>query len=396
MNKIYIKKIISTSLIITFTFTPLVSFAVLDSGANTQFENTANTSPDPQGRYSDIYTGPTTFDGRTNTDSALYNYPSNYPVNNTGSPVNQNGLVPINLNTQAAGATFGANSQAGNFSASGATGSFASCAGLGSIANSIKSSIGKALGSLMSEEVRVNDSQLRSKDTGISIGPLKLPSWDQAGWCLVNSIIESIGAATVNWINSGFQGNPVFVDDPTQFFTDLADLEAGMFINELSGGFLCSPIQDIVRLNLINNYNNSISPFANQAQCTFSGGAENLESFMSGESFSWDDWMSYTQSPQNNPFGATIMSQIELDSRIASSLGLQSNILDWGNGYLSIKDPETKKITTPGTLIDKQINDRIGSGQRRLEIADEFDEVVSALVEQLIKIAISEMTQATQ
>ena len=117
---------------------------------------------------------------------------------------------------------------------------------------------------------------------------------------------------------------------------------------------------------------------------------------MSGENFSWDDWMSYTQNPYNNPFGATIYGQIELNKRIASSLGIQSTLLDWGGGFFSSKDPKTGEIRTPGSVIEKQLNDRLGSGQRRLEIADEFDEVVNALVNQLIKIAISEVTQSTQ
>ena len=66
--------------------------------------------------------------------------------------------------------------------------------------------------------------------------------------------------------------------------------------------------------------------------------------------------------------------------------------MDWGRGFLSFKDPETGEITSPGTIIEKQVNQRLGSGERRLEIADEFDEIVNALINQLIKIALSEVT----
>jgi hypothetical protein len=63
---------------------------------------------------------------------------------------------------------------------------------------------------------------------------------------------------------------------------------------------------------------------------------------------------------------------------------------------LSSVDPTTKKITSPGSVIEKQVNERLFSGQRRLEIADEFDEVVNALVNQLVKIAVTEVTQAAR
>ena len=271
--------------------------------------------------------------------------------------------------------------------------SLASCAGAGVIADAIKNAISGAIGKFTNVlDVPVSDSQQRSKDSGTTIlGVIPLPSWDQIGFCLVNSIIESIGAATVQWINGGFQGNPVFVEDPGQFFADIADIQAGAFLGEISGGALCQPLQNIVRVNLANNYNNRIGGYS--PQCTFTEVSGNLEQFMSGDSFSWVDWSSYTQNPNNNPYGATLGGQIELNKRIANALGVQSKVLDWGAGFLSSKDPVTGKITSPGSVIEKQVNDRLGSGQRRLEIADEFDEVVNALVDQLIKVAISEMTQ---
>jgi hypothetical protein len=115
---------------------------------------------------------------------------------------------------------------------------------------------------------------------------------------------------------------------------------------------------------------------------------------MNGEGgFNWADWQQYTQDPYNNPYGATLGGQVQLDNRIAQSLGIQSKLLDWGGGFLSSKDPVTGDITSPGSTIEKQVNERLGSGQRRLEMADEFDEIVNALVNQLVKVAIDKMTQ---
>ncbi len=72
---------------------------------------------------------------------------------------------------------------------------------------------------------------------------------------------------------------------------------------------------------------------------------------------------------------------------------MQSTLLGWGRGFLSHTDPATGKITSPGSVIEGQVNQRLFSGESRIQIADEFDEVVNALVNSLIKIAIHEATQ---
>lgn len=322
--------------------------------------------------------------------SPLYVFAQPAGTDVSGAPravvVDQSGgtYLPASVtNSQSLGQTGGSY----GISAGAAADNFSTCIAGSALTSAVKNAISNIAGSAVDIiRVPVNNPVQEAKDTGsiITAGI----SWDQMGWCMVNSLISTIGDATVAWINSGFQGNPAFVEDPGQFFADVADIQAGAFLNEISSGLLCTPLKDLVRINIASSYNSSIN--YNQ-QCTFTQG---LEQFMAGESFSWTDWVNYTQNPYNNPYGATIYSQIQLDQRIASALGVQSTILDWGVGFLSKKDPVTGKITSPGSVIEKQVNERLFSGQRRLEIADEFDEVVNALVDQLIKIAITEMTGA--
>jgi len=310
------------------------------------------------------------------------------PVGTANEPLR---AIPV---SQGQTATQGNTQYSGNTSinvGSIATG-LGSCVGASGVASYVTSLVGSLVGGLT--EVPTADNSLRGKSTGTAI--TGFVSWDQVGYCLVNSVIESIGAATVQWINSGFEGNPVFVQDPAQFFGDIADAEAGAFLGEISGGFLCEPIRNIVRVNIAQQYNNSISPYASRGQCTFSGISGNLDQFMSGETFSWDDWLSYTQNPNNNPVGATLYGNIELNNRIASKIGVNSKLLEWGRGFLSHTDPETGLITSPGSLIEGQLNQRLFNGESRISMADEFDEVVNALVNQLVKVAINEVTGAAR
>ncbi|MEN9921514.1 MAG: hypothetical protein RLZZ517_492 [Candidatus Parcubacteria bacterium] len=376
--KLLIKQISTIALIISFVF-PLTIFA----------EETKKTDPTVDKNTSAVT-------GSLNKD---FNgsYTGNASVDTTGVP---RALIFDPATGQYQPASVPGTSQAygytgqGTYGLSGSTASsaFSTCMAASGLTGVVKNAISSLTAGLVDfTRVPTGNAVQEGKDTGSVItGGV---SWDQMGWCLVNGLIETIGDATVAWINTGFQGNPVFVDDPGQFFADVADIQAGTFLNDVTNGLLCTPIQDLVRINIANNYNGSI----NYAPiCSFSAISGNLEQFMSGETFNWTDWLSYTQNPYNNPYGATIYGQIQLDQRISAALDLQKTQLQWNVGFLSKVDKETGKVTSPGSVIQEQVNNRLFSGQRRLEIADEFDEVVNALVNQLVMVAITEMTQSAQ
>jgi hypothetical protein len=103
-----------------------------------------------------------------------------------------------------------------------------------------------------------------------------------------------------------------------------------------------------------------------------------------------------TQNDNNNPYGSFLKAQIELDRRIANALHIKDKQLSWDSGFLGWSeciqnDPDTGECTkrgptkTPGKIIEGQLAETLGSGIRQLELADEFDELVSALFTQLVK-----------
>ena len=110
-----------------------------------------------------------------------------------------------------------------------------------------------------------------------------------------------------------------------------------------------------------------------------------------------------TQNDVNNPYGAYLEAKIELDSRVARAVGIQDKQLSWNAGFLSWSDCveyETNEqgqqaecmkrgsVVTPGKLIETQLSNTFGTGVRQLELADELDELVSALFTQLLKKAV--------
>src|SRR3989344_2591364 len=237
------------------------------------------------------------------------------------------------------------------------------------------------------------DQGLNLKEVGIPILGFVVPglTLDSLMIIVVKAVMEKILDSTVEWINSGFEGNPAFVTDPKQFYSDIADRVAGEFIEGSDLGFLCSPFQSQIILSLRKNQRRQ-----QQFQCTLTDVVDNIDAFYNDFSEGgWDGWLSMTQNSSNNPYDAYLDAQIELDSRVMEALGLQKEQLSFSSGVLNWSEcvqtnPDTGECIkrgptkTPGVVIESQLENVLGTGVRQLELADEFDEVVGALINQLL------------
>ncbi|MCA9363611.1 hypothetical protein KC727_00085 [Candidatus Kaiserbacteria bacterium] len=206
---------------------------------------------------------------------------------------------------------------------------------------------------------------------------------DLLNWGLVNLILEKMIASVTDWVNSGFNGSPAFVTDLKQFLVDIADEEFGRFIDEELGlGILCSPFSIDVRLALEIGYQET---FREKAQCTLSGVIDNVQGFFDGDfaSGGWDGWFNVVTKPQNNPYGILLTAQSEASIRIKNAEGREVKLLDFGKGFLSFKD-ENGQISTPGTVVEGVLETHLGIPPGRLTVADEIDELVGALLGQLV------------
>ena len=197
---------------------------------------------------------------------------------------------------------------------------------------------------------------------------------------LVMNQLTAMTRYTVNWINTGFNGNPLYVQNITSLTNGIekgvletgqailtapdkaypygADFSRSMFNNYNSGGslrsgatnFLDSMTSDLS--NFVTDPNSYLSKNAleraKRANDTFAG------DFSSG---GWNAWLALTQRDQNNPLGfAMQVSQYEADQQAAQLLGTKEELLQ-NNGFLSQKrcakysnsdgsDPDAVKINT--------------------------------------------------
>jgi hypothetical protein len=244
------------------------------------------------------------------------------------------------------------------------------------------------------EYVPTSNPKLESKETGFTVLGVNIPfSWDGLANKALNMIVQRMVRSITEWVVNRDGRGPAFVHSPIEFYRDIADGLAGEFIEGSDLGFLCSPFRNNISQSLSLHFGKTRTPSIKDYSCRLTDIIDNVEAFNKGkfiESGGWDTWFRVSQNPANNPRGAFLEAKFEIDSRIIEALGVKKEELSWAKGFLSTQDcninPNTGKeecgpVKTPGTLIENQFNKSLGSGWARIELADEFDELLVALLD---------------
>jgi len=225
---------------------------------------------------------------------------------------------------------------------------------------------------------------------------------DGIAWSLVKNVAQQMTSSIINWINSGFQGSPAFLTNLDRFLLDIADQTAGEFIYGSELNFLCEPIEFQVRVALELQYKKS-GRGNYEPQCTLTDVSNNISNFLNGD-FSQGGWPAFfelTVGSNNDPNKAFFSASSELNARIEYTQDGEKKLLEFGSGLFSMKVCDTVNdsngqpreecdITTPGKVIEGVLTFEVGEkGSQTLLQADEFNEIVSALLGQLANQALS-------
>lgn len=232
--------------------------------------------------------------------------------------------------------------------------------------------------------------------------------------------IASMSQGILNWVNTGFNGDPLFVRDPESFFKKIQDDSLQSFIAPFTNPTNSSvyPYGKSTSQMLVNNANNT---FANIAKSTLQ---DSLPEGVTTEDFSndfskggWTGWLSLTQNPANNPLGFAMIASEEASKQSEANVQAKKDELAQGKGFLSATkcveyripegtegqdstyretgsslssgDPNCirTEIVTPGSIIADQASAVLTSPIRQLELAktvnDSLDQVFNSLVNQL-------------
>lgn len=208
---------------------------------------------------------------------------------------------------------------------------------------------------------------------------------------IAQQIIRKMTTSIVTWINSGFDGNPSFVTDPTGFFQDIGDQITGAFLSKAGLTFLCEPFKLNVRLSLILGFAGNRNNVEERYKCTLSGvikNAKGFDDFMKGnfsQNGGWKSWFQITQQQSNNPLGAFIGTKNELDARIGDKKIIEGKNLDWGSGFMSWKtcDQTYRQALDQQEKVENPQNDVLMEAQT---VQQEKQERVNSLISQLNKL----------
>lgn len=226
---------------------------------------------------------------------------------------------------------------------------------------------------------------------------------DGIAWAVAKRMVSNMTQDLVNWINSGFSGSPNFITDLDQYLLDALDQTAGAYISSLGdiGEFICSPFRLDVQAALSIKYAQARSGMPSgptAPSCTLSDVSNNIENFLSGFAENGlSDWFTITSNPQNTPYGAYLEAEAKLQARLINEAGKELQIANWSDGFLSNRICEAIEgtgqqncvISTPGKVISEALTFQLSTGPRALIEADEINEIIGALMNQLTLQAVS-------
>ncbi|PIR68352.1 hypothetical protein COU49_01385 [Candidatus Nomurabacteria bacterium CG10_big_fil_rev_8_21_14_0_10_35_16] len=157
---------------------------------------------------------------------------------------------------------------------------------------------------------------------------------------LAKKFLEQTTTSTINWINTGFHGRPLFVENTESFFKDIAKSEIRDLVDTIGYNSLYFPFGRQTALQTIDAYK---AQFESNAQYSLSKVINDPALLMSyRNNFNiggWNGFLINTQYPQNNYLGFQLMLNDEkarrLEGTVQSKADKVQTALQQGLGFLS-------------------------------------------------------------
>lgn len=239
---------------------------------------------------------------------------------------------------------------------------------------------------------------------------------DALAYTLAKQSLSQVTNKTLNWVNTGFGGNPFYVRDMDSFLHSIEKETFRTYINT-SNQLQNKIIGQSVANNLVSIFTGrSIPSITKSAQNAVEKKYNDFSSdFTKG---GWASWLSSTQGDQN-PLGQFMKVSEQLGQEYGRQEENTKQELTQGQGFLSQKkcveyasapspddnynfnlnnDGSLKclryETVTPGSVIADQTKLVTSSGVRQLEAADELNEVLGSFFDQLLNSLFNKGLQA--
>ena len=205
--------------------------------------------------------------------------------------------------------------------------------------------------------------------------------WDSIIQAILKGILSTVIGSMTNWVNSGFNGSPVFVDDLKIYLEDMKNVAATEFLSSIVGSDICRFFDDFSLE--FQTRPGRVDEYRNQARCTIDDLGIDMKRFF--DSFEEGGWYSYEQSlyKSNNAFSLYIDTSNAMQDVIEEAVTQENQRLGWASGFLSFTDANGK-TTLPGAVISARLGKAAGIDLEQYALADEFDELFAALINQMV------------
>ncbi len=246
---------------------------------------------------------------------------------------------------------------------------------------------------------------------------------DSLAKIIIKNFIQKITMGIIDWINTGYEGKPFFLEDPGSFFKNIAQDEILAFGNSINDPNLF-PFGKNFMQNFIGGFRNK---FATNAQYSLNNfiqrtnpGSVSADFYTNFNIGGWNAWLGMTQYPQNNPIGFSLMASNALSVNLQGTFDsratqIKDSIRDAG-GFLGDErcaDPEGVthaensaalrgepgarlcnrwEYVTPGKLIADKLTYSANSSERSLEVADDINSALAAIGDAALNKFISDLT----
>jgi hypothetical protein len=218
---------------------------------------------------------------------------------------------------------------------------------------------------------------------------------DGIAYAAAKTLLQQVSNKTLNWINTGFNGNPLYVRDVSSYMSSIRNEQLRKYIQYVPNS---NPIfGNAIRSAITKQVTGKDDGLINRVMNTPEGIAyENFQDdFTKG---GWD----FLLNPRNNPVGALFNATDELSGSISEQQQNIKDELQRNNGFLDMKkcaeyandgqvqngnsvpDCLRYETVTPGSIIAEQAIAITNSPVRQLEYADSINEVFGAFFDQLL------------
>ena len=229
-------------------------------------------------------------------------------------------------------------------------------------------------------------------------------TFDCIAYLLAKQLIRALLLSVISWVQTGFEGQPVFISDFERFAKDAAMNASGVFLeNYLEPDvyeMLCQPWRLPVfnRLKDVRREILDYSKTQSYPKCTLDTIISNAEGFNAFlDDFrvgGWDAWFSIMDKPTNSPTGLSLATESLMATAMTSAEERADTETVAGQGFISLADCarpspsgnfcEVFQIKSPGKWIENQVGEWTTTDLASLEVADEMDELISAFINVLL------------